>query len=193
MQPVAYFYLILLAIFCFSLILFVYTKVYRKGRQDDNRYKLYKIRDDLIYLIAKGSISENDFIYQTFYEMTNTYINQIHKFNLRQINKAMQEAKEKGYLKEIQEFTQKIISELNTKDSEVKHVVIQFFVTMLEILRRNSLALRILIRYMVIYRLARAMFKKLSPLERVFVDQEAAYQNYKIHNDIYASLEKAAF
>ena len=191
MEPVEYLYLAILSVFCFSLTCAVYKNIYKKGRQADNRYKLYKIRDDLIFLVAKGSIKEDDFIFKTFYWLTNTYVHEIHKFTLKEINKAMQDAKEKGYLKEPREFTLKIEEELRNKDKEVKDVIQEFFQTNVVILIRNSLTLKLMVTYIMSSTLAGIIRKKGRIFEALFPTQEVGYRNYQTHNEIYNSLASA--
>ena len=192
MEPVEYLYLVIVGIFCMSLTIAVYRNVYKKEMQADNRYKLYKIRDDLIFLVAKGAIEEDDFIFKTFYEWTNTYIQKIHKFTLKEINKAMQEAKQKGYLKEIEEFTAKMEQELAHKDKEVKKVTQEFFQTMGEILIRNSLTVKLIVRYGVPI-IARAILRMGRTLPWLFETQENGYRNYQMHDKIYNSLASASY
>jgi hypothetical protein len=168
-----------------------YKIIFRKGKEDANRYRLFKLRDDLVYLVAKGTIKEDDFIFQTFYDMTNTYIQHIHKFNLREINKAMKKAKEKGHFERAAEFTERIISELNNKDPEVKQVIQEFFLTMIDILIKNSLSLRFIIK-LYSYTLTQSLIKRFKTGAKIFVNQEDAFRNYQIHDEIYKSLVDAS-
>jgi hypothetical protein len=191
MEPIEYLYLLILGIFCVSFTSIVYRNVYKKGMESADRYKLYKIRDDLVFLVAKGTIDEDDFIFKTFYEWTNTYIQHIHRFTLKEINKVMQEAKEKGYLKEIDEFQAKIEQELENKDKEVKKVTQEFFWTMCKILIRNSFTVRFLVKHRFRI-LARALVRKGRILKHLLKAQESGYRNYQIHDKIYNSLASAS-
>lgn len=191
METVEYLYLVILGIFCLSFTFVVYRNVYKKGMQADNRYRLYKIRDDLIFLVAKGAIDEQDFIYKTFYEWINTYIEDIHRFTLKEINKAMQEAREKGYLKEIHEFTEKVQRELAGKDKEVKDVTQEFFETMRYILIRNSITIRLLVRYRFT-KFVRGFIRRGRLLQHLLQVQESGYRNYQAHDEIYNSLARAS-
>lgn len=190
MLPI-FLYFSIITVSCLIFAFLFRVIVYRKGMQDANRYRLFKLRDDLIYLVAKGTIKEDDFIFQTFYDMTNTYIQHIHKFNLQEINKAMKKANEKGHLKKSDEFTERIIKELDNKDQEVKKVIQEFFSTMLDILVKNSLTLRFVIK-LYSSNLTQSFIKKLKALTKIFVNQEAAFRNYQIHDEIYKSLAKAS-
>ena len=191
METVEYLYLVILGIFCLSFTFVVYRNVYKKGMQADNRYRLYKIRDDLIFLVAKGAIDEQDFIYKTFYEWTNTYIEDIHRFTLKEINKAMQEAREKGYLKEIHGFAEKVQRELAGKDKEVKDVTQEFFETMRYILIRNSITIRLLVRYRFT-KFVQSFKRRGRLLQHLLQVQESGYRNYQAHDEIYNSLARAS-
>ena len=61
------FYLVLLAFWCALLVLYAYS-VYRKAKSQQNKYKLFKIRDDLIYLVAIKSIEEDNMFSKNFIE-----------------------------------------------------------------------------------------------------------------------------
>ncbi|MCK4427683.1 MAG: hypothetical protein KAW16_04270 [candidate division Zixibacteria bacterium] len=189
MEPIEYLYLLILGIFCVSFTSVVYRNVYKKGMKAADRYKLYKVRDDLVFLVAKGTIDEEDFIFKIFYEWTNTYIQHIHRFTLKEINKAMEEARENGYLKEINEFQAKIERELANKENEVKEVTQEFFWTMCEILVRNSFTIRLLVRYRFT-RFVQAIVKNGRILQSLLRAQESGYRNYQMHDQIYNSLAK---
>jgi hypothetical protein len=187
MEPVEIIYVVMVCVLSISLIVAVYWNIYKKGMQADNRYKLYKVRDDLIFLVAKGTISEEDFIFKTFYEWTNSYIQHINRFTLKEINKAMQEARDKGYLKEMHEFVERIQRELTNKDKEVKEVTQEFFDTMREILIRNSLTIKLLVRFRFV-RIVEELIKRGKLLQRLLQVQERGYRNYQAHDEIYNSL-----
>ena len=193
MLSIVYLYLALLLVSCLIFALLFYRIIYKKGRQDANRYRLFKVRDDLIFLVAKGTINENDFIFRTFYDMANTYIQHIHRFNLREINKAMSKTKEKNSLDKTHEFVARIEQELEHKDREVRNVIEEFLETMLYILMRNSLSLRFIIKMSIKCTFIEPVIKKLKAFTRIFAVQEVAFRNYQIHDEIYKSLVKASY
>jgi hypothetical protein len=188
METIEYLYLVILGVFSLSFTFAVYRNVYKKGMEAADRSKLYKIRDDLIFLVAKGTIEEEDFIFKTLYEWTNTYLQHIPRFTLKEINKAMEEAKEKGYLKEIDELMER---ELANKENEVKEVTQEFFWTMCEILVRNSLTIRLLVKYRFT-RFVQAIVERGRILQSLLKAQESGYRNYQTHNEIYNSLASAS-
>jgi hypothetical protein len=52
---------------------------YRTLKKDEavvKKYRLYQIRDDFVGLVAEGKLSEDDFLFQTFYQAINRLIDE---------------------------------------------------------------------------------------------------------------------
>ncbi|MDA2910323.1 hypothetical protein MYX04_05280 [Nitrospiraceae bacterium AH_259_D15_M11_P09] len=111
------------------------------------KYKLYKVRDNLIYLVASGKLKEDDFIFQSFYEITNHLINATNRINLASFIQAVELARKQGIDPAESEKFQKIREVLRRSDSEVQHVANSFYLTFLDILIENSSILRLINRY----------------------------------------------
>lgn len=60
------------------------------------KYKLYAVRDNLIYLVATNKLKEDDFVFQRFYKAVNYFIDANDKINLHHFVSAAEKARRKG-------------------------------------------------------------------------------------------------
>ena len=139
----------LLGVLC--LILFVSEirarAVLRRDASRVQKYKLYKVRDDLIYLVATGKLQESDFVFESFYRAVNHFIKAAKDINLAVFVAAVQEARQKGLDPAEENKWKEIRKALESKDAEVRSAVIAFYHAVLEILVENSFLLRIMVRF----------------------------------------------
>ena len=56
------------------------------------KYKLYAVRDNLIYLVATNKLKEDDFVFQRFYKAVNYFIDANDKINLHHFVSAVEKA-----------------------------------------------------------------------------------------------------
>lgn len=106
------------------------------------KYKLYKVRDDLIMLVAKGKLSEDDFIFKKFYPTISFFIRKTHKITLANFVTVVGDMEHKGQDLAAKEMVVRIHKELESKDDEVSAAVFQFYHAVSEILVENSRSLR---------------------------------------------------
>jgi len=98
------------------------------------KYPLFKVRDDLVYLVATDKLRESDFIFRSFDKAVTYWIQDAEDIHLR----SLLEARLKGLDPAEQARFEKIIKALETRDPEVRMVVHEFYTSMLRILRQNS-------------------------------------------------------
>lgn len=111
------------------------------------RYKLFHVRDELIYLVASGKIAENDPVFQGFYKAVNLFIERCDRFNLASLISTLENARSKG-LDPAEETTRRSLHlELKKKTPEVRAVANRFYATVLEILIENSFPLHLIMRW----------------------------------------------
>ncbi|MBS1258910.1 MAG: hypothetical protein MAG551_01974 [Candidatus Scalindua arabica] len=122
----------------FALLIYL-LKVNNKVKLDSNRYMFFKVRDDLIMLVAEGYLKENEFLFQTYYGMTNRIINNTHHFTFKSIVQSLTKIDE---IMEKDSDFDRMEKELKEKDQEVKKVILGFYETFLIVLYRNSFIIR---------------------------------------------------
>ena len=124
-----------------SLLVFV-RYIYWPGSQQINRYKFFAIRDELIRLVATGKLKEDEFLFAFFYQTINGIITHTHLVNLTTLVRSQLELAESPVRKQLVE---RMISEIEKKDAEIKKVVDNFYYAMAITLHKNSLLLQILV------------------------------------------------
>ena len=119
----------------------------RKHASTAQRYKFYRVRDDLVYLVATEKLKEDDLIFRTFYEAANYYIGAIDTLTLSRFVTAMVEARKKGLDPADKKKVEEILTALHSKDKEVVDAVTVFFRAVISILVENSLMLRVFLKF----------------------------------------------
>jgi hypothetical protein len=125
------------------------------------KYRLYKVRDDLVYLVAEEKLAEEDELFQLFYGFTNHLIKTTKKtLSLKTIVEGVSTASENPAE---ERRLERVLANLKDKDSEVVQTVDSLFLAVIEILLENSLTLRVLNR-------SRSLFTNVSHALRPLVD-----------------------
>ena len=109
------------------------------------KYRLYRVRDEFIYLVASGKLREDEFLFQEFYKSINHFISYTDSITFGTFVRAIQSARQNGLDPATDEKVLRLRKELRLKDQAVNDVVGGFFKAMLDILVENSLLLRILV------------------------------------------------
>lgn len=131
--------IIALALLCSALA----TKIaIRRDGAKMQKYKLYRVRDSLIYLVASDKLSEDDFVFQRFYKAINYFIDENEKIDLSHFVAAAERARRKGIDPAEDKNFREIRSALRRMGPEVNEVANQFYSAILEILIENSFVLR---------------------------------------------------
>ncbi len=125
----------------FALLVYL-LRVNNKVKLDGNRYMFFKVRDDLVMLVAEGYLKENEFLFQTYYKMTNRIINNTHRFTFKSIVQSLTKIDEK--MAKNSDFD-RMEKELKEKDQEVKKVILEFYQTFFTVLYRNSFFIRLIV------------------------------------------------
>lgn len=117
---------------------------WRQQRTKALKYKLYAVRDELIYLVASGALKESDPIFQFFYKACNVLIQETERITLRNIVTALRESQKRGLDPSSDRRISPLVRELHGKGSEVQRAVIGFYSAVLDILTAKSVLLRTL-------------------------------------------------
>ena len=94
----------------------IYRRFYHSSKQLENKYFLYKVRDDLIMLVGKGLLDEEEFLFRKIYPMVNSLINQINAFKFRKVMNAISSQEE---LVKAGEFSDQLRRQLHWSVKEV--------------------------------------------------------------------------
>jgi len=134
---------LLLFLITAGFTLFVRFGPYRREGKIVQTYKLYKVRDDFVYLVAQGKLQEYDRLFQSFYRASNFFIQHTNHITLKSLVAAFRAARERKLDPAEEEHWKQIHEELQHQDQAVITVVQEFYQALLDILIENSLLLRI--------------------------------------------------
>lgn len=137
---------------------FLALRIVRRHKSKSLKYRLFKVRDDLIYAVASGRLNEDDEVFRYFYEVTNFYLGHTHRINLTIFVRAIEEARRRGIDLSERQRIDSLMRALEQRDATVQATAKEFFRAMNEILYENSFLLRILLRCSPLVRFLR-MFK----------------------------------
>lgn len=110
-----------------------------RRREERERFKLYAVRDKLIYLAATDALPQSSMVFKVFYNVVNVSISEVRNLNLASLVRASMAAKS-ALEKERQEA---LSAAINRAAPEVKEVIGEFGKVMMEIAYANSLGLRV--------------------------------------------------
>lgn len=178
MSGIEIFYLLLLVV-CFGTLAGYAYKEYKKSKLKKNQYKLYKIRDNLISLVASADLEERNVIFQEFYSFVNAWIHSVQELDLVLLFRAFRKVRQDIESKNEIEILQKALAESNNR---VKTTIQELFTTVLEIMIENSFTLRFVVKHVLtrrfLKRLARAFYQSTvipKPKKEIYED----YMGYK--------------
>jgi hypothetical protein len=177
----------LLALILFVLAAFyVYNKILlSKDAAAVQKYKLYAVRDALTYLVAEGKLSEDEFLFQMFYAVTNHLIKTTRKsLSLRAFLQSVLILEQQGRDPATGELLPHVMEEIKHKDADVAFAIFGFFTTVNDILRENSLIIRLFHRWPALRRVVQRLlkFKRITRLPQVKAYR--VYQRYDRANEL---------
>ena len=173
-------YLVLGLIFLYI----IYRRFYHRSKQLENKYFLYKVRDDLIMLVGKGLLDEEEFLFRKIYPMVNSLINQINSFKFRQVMNAISSQEE---LVKAGEFSDQLWRELKNKPAPVRKVFSELYAAIGFIIYRNSLLFRILYRTFSTFAFLRRCIESPITLFRSLEYQSKALEYYSFCDSVKVS------
>lgn len=113
-----------------------------RSREETHKFKLYALRDDLLYLVASGKLAEHDHLFRVFYGALTSSIGEIHKLTVASLINASIEAKNALQ----KEGFDKFVHEVESATPEVREFVNKMFLVMRGIMVANSPLLVFLLR-----------------------------------------------
>lgn len=137
---------------------FVVYPHYKRAKQDQNRYRFYAFRDELIYLAGKGRLDEKDFLFQEFYGMVNRVVNKTHHLTFKNLILAV------GSDLRDEKSIAKIKMEFDKAQPDVKEAIYNYFRAITLALHCNSATFKILFGVFGFSETSKRIFRSLKRL-----------------------------
>ena len=144
------------------------------------KYKLFKVRDNLIHLVAEEKLREEDFVFEFFYRAIDFLIQHTDQVNLKSVVQALREARERGLDPAASQELERVQKQLSQEGPEVREVVSDFYATVVHILIENSFVIRLIADHADIWRAVNE-FRRL--VGRMFSTERQAYGFYKAYKN----------
>lgn len=162
-----------------SAVVALYVAVeWFKGKREQQKYKLYAIRDMLLDLAATKKFSDRDPLFKLFYRVINESISMTADMTFISFVRASVRARSEL---ERKQRTEELIRRVESAPHEVRDFVAEFASTMMSIMMANSLILLFLLR--VGYRGQTALRRVVSP--SLFASQRQEVQTYRYFQDLH--------
>jgi hypothetical protein len=149
-----------------------------QAREERHKYRLYAVRDKLLYLVASGHLSETSTVFKVFYRAMNTYAAEIDSLTIVSFFRASLAVKT-----ELEKENQQRLSEaMRSASPEVQSVVDEFIRVVMDALRYNSPMLNL---FLSTARHCGRFFKFLRSIKRFPVP---VYDTYRYYETIHGKL-----
>jgi hypothetical protein len=112
-----------------------------RSMEERLKYKLFAVRDKLVYLAASGRLSETSMVFKVFYRAMNTYVSELDRLTIVSFVRASIVVKTELE----KENGERLIDSLRRSDPEVQGVIDEFFHVVMHALRYNSPLLNIVL------------------------------------------------
>jgi len=87
------------------------------------KYKLFKIRDNLIHLVAENKLREDSFVFEYFYRAIDFFIKHTDQLTLKSVVEALRQAQNSGLDPSAAAELKRVENELLQESAEVRSVV----------------------------------------------------------------------
>ncbi len=185
--------LFILFFFFTALTSIIYLLFYRKSMVDKKRYKLFAHRDALTNLVVQEKVTEDDWLYQCFYDLVNFLLRDIGRLSFRETIMAYSQVCSGA----VGQARAKLHSEMEQADEEFQEIIVELTFTLNEIFMDNTPLLKFMVRA-VHWKLSRLIPKKVKSLLlrlgilALLLDAYRMYrQNNVLHNEMVAVMSHA--
>lgn len=149
-------------------------------REQKHAYRLYALRDRLLYLKATDQLRESDLLFKVFYNAITNSISELGKVTLYALIKASLAAK--SALEK--EKSEKLSAAIRASNSDVRQFVVDFAETMMGIMKSNSPTLYCML---FVGYWCGALFKAMRDIHPPFpAETRETYHAYEYFKNIYA-------
>jgi len=109
-----------------------------KRREERDKFRLYAIRDKIIYLAATGELPQDGMVFKVFYNAVNASISEASALTVASLVQASMKAKTAVQ----QAKRERLMEAIQGSSPGTREAVEEFVTTMMDIVYSNSLALR---------------------------------------------------
>jgi hypothetical protein len=151
-------YLIHLSIFFIALVYYYYR--YILAQRENASFELYKVRDELVYLVASDKMKETDAVFSYYYKRVNAILSMTPKVGIDDVLTALYnnpKSFEKA-LKQSKKETEKILKTNLAQDNEVKKVIEAYYVGIKHLVLSHSSILKVIF----------IVTRQFNPIKRLF-------------------------
>ena len=173
--------LLVMQAFACSMVLAVLGVLLLKSREQRHKYRLYELRDELLYLVASHQLSESSLVFKVFYGAINKSISVVKKLTLYSLIHASISAKT-DLQKERQE---KLQGAIESSNPEVRAFIDRVAKVYMEIIISNSPLLRFTL---FVIRRCGQMISRIRSL--VTVPKSEAYQAYRYFEHMHVVISR---
>jgi hypothetical protein len=146
-----------------------------KRREERERFKLYAVRDQFVYLAATGKLPQTSMVFKVFYKIVNISISEVRSLNLSSLVRASTAAR--TALEE--ERQEALMDSVARCEPEVREAVDNFVKVMMEAAYANSLGLRLFLKCARLVQIIVSALKVSPP-------QPAAYETYEYWREMHS-------
>lgn len=119
-------------------VLFFLAILVIRSREERNKFKLFALRDRLVYLVAAGALSDRSLVFRVFYNALNASIAEVRELTLFSVMSASKKVRSAIERERRERFREDIAR----STPEVQEFASAFFSTMMGIILSSSLCLR---------------------------------------------------
>ncbi|MGA2591611.1 MAG: hypothetical protein ABSH32_16955 [Bryobacteraceae bacterium] len=149
-----------------------------QGHEEKIKFRLYAVRDKLLYLKATGLIRDDSLVFKVFYRAMNTYVSQLDSLTMVSFLRAAHAAKT-----ELEKANrERLIEEWVHSPMEVQEAINDFINLVMEALRYNSPMLHIVLA------VVRHCHRLVSFLRSRFTLDIPVYRTYRYYESMHGSL-----
>jgi hypothetical protein len=155
-------------------------RLFSKTDAGIRKYKLFRVRDNLVRLVAEGQLREDDFVFEFFYRAVDFLIKHTDHLNLKSVVQVLREAQKRGIDPAAAQALERINNKLPQEPPEVREVVSDFYATMAQVLMENSFVIRFIVNHSDLWRAAADLGRVLGSL---FSTERLAYRFYEAYKN----------
>jgi len=156
------------------VVMLVLTHWLLNTRQEKYKFKLYEVRDQLIYLVATNELSEDSFLFRLLYTTINRMIAEVHDVDRWSFIRAATTARTALQEAHVSRFIQEVLA----ASPQARQVTGVFIDTLLDIVKANSPFTKLCIRSVLLFKKGQELVKRPS-----FIPKEQ-FENYRYFGNL---------
>lgn len=176
---------LLAIITCIFLVSYLRVRFgrYVKAERDWYRYRVFKVRDDLIYFVGCGKLERSDFLFQFFYPFTTLFLREADNLNMLNL---LETAREQKLDPTDTHVLDRVKTAVMQVDKAVTRSIEELYEAMIDILVWNCSFLRVA-RYVTTHEALRTILRGFILINYL----RTAWQSYKELQSATAEVKQA--